>query len=264
MNRIIFIPIMLISQFCLAQVIVQPKPVELDLKGVVYTDEELWEIRPHFHGAALAFKKGTLLNYYETQYLNFEIGFIKDNGEKRQNKNAARISGVNRSSFVYGKRNNFFVGRASYGFKRYLSEKTRRKGVAMGAIYEIGATLGLIKPYYIKVVTPDDDLVEFTISDIRYNDDTAELFTSYESIYGGSSFWKGFDEISPTIGLHAKVGMQWALGAFDAKAKAIEIGAMIDIFPRKIPLMVESETVKNQFVFLKFYASLQLGKRTLR
>jgi hypothetical protein len=32
------------------------------------------------------------------------------------------------------------------GEKKYFSEKAKRRGVAVGVNYEIGATLGLLKP----------------------------------------------------------------------------------------------------------------------
>jgi len=55
--------------------------------------------------------------------------------------------------------------------------------------------------------------------------------------------------------------MQWALGAFDKKAKAFETGVMLDVFPRKVPLMIEREGVGNSFYFAKLYISFQFGQR---
>lgn len=246
-----------------AQVIVQPKPVEYNLKGLVYATESLFEIRPHLQGFTLAYKKGKLENYYETSYFSYEIGYMRDSREKRQTKNEPRLDELSRESFVYGKRSNFFNLRFAYGKKKFLSEKTKRRGVAMGFIYEGGASIGLIKPYYINVIRLQDDLVTRIVDEVKYSEETHDDFLDFENIYGGSGFWKGFTEITPTVGLHAKAGMQWALGAFDEKVKAVEVGAMIDVYPREIPLMVETDDINNSFFLFKFYASFQFGRRSL-
>ena len=47
-------------------------------------------------------------------------------------------------------------------------------------------------------------------------------------------------------------------GAFDEFVKAFEIGAMLDVFPSKIPILVGEN---NHQVFLNFFVNLQLGKR---
>jgi hypothetical protein len=265
-NTIIYLNFLLLGlgmSILNAQVIVQPKPVEYDLKGVVYATETIYEVRPHLQGITFAYKKGTLKNYYETTYFGYEFGYMKDARERKQTKSEPRLEDLSRSSFVYGKRSSFYNLRFTYGKKKFLSEKTKRKGVAMGFIYEGGASIGLIKPYYLNVIRLDDDLVTRIVEEVKYNDDTSDDFLNFENIYGGSNFWKGILETTPTVGLHGKAGMQWALGAFDQKAKAIEIGAMLDLYPREIPLMVEREGINNSFFLFKFYASFQFGQRRL-
>ncbi len=247
-----------------SQTVFQPKQLDNRLRGFIYDNETIYEIRPHLNGFALGYKKGKIVSYDKTVYRNYEIGFTKHPDERRQNKNTT-ISGFRISSpFVYGKRNEMFNLRGSTGVKKYLSEKTKQKGVAMGYIYEGGVALSLLKPYELKVVRIGDDNLTRTQEVVRFNNDTREDYLNFDRIYGGNGIFKGWDGLRPTVGLHAKIGMHWAVGAYERQAKAIEAGIMVDIYPGKVPIMVESENVKNQFLFIKLYASGQIGSRKLR
>ena len=245
------------------QKVFQPKPVEYNLKGVVFSEETVFEVRAHTQGFAIGFKKGKLKSYYRTTYFGLEFGYIKDGRERRRNKNLS-ISGEGLSSpFIYGKRNQLFNFRFSMGEKRYLSEKTRRRGLAVGVIYEGGASLALLKPYYVRVIRTEADRVTQRLEDIKYSEDNHDDFLNDEIIYGGTNFFKGFTELSPRVGLHGKLGMHWALGAFDKQVKAAEAGLMVDIYPGNIPLLVERNEISNSFYFAKLYISFQFGKRKL-
>ena len=169
----------------MGQTTFQPKPIEYNLKGVVYSTERLFEIRPHLQGFSVAIKKGRLQSYYNTSYQSYEFGFYKDSRERRQEIFGERIGNNSRDPFIYGKRSQFFTFRLTYGRKRYLSEKTRRKGVAMGFIYEGGASLGLIKPYFLQVIRRDPNLLNPTVETLVYSEDTHDDFLNFDNIYGG-------------------------------------------------------------------------------
>jgi len=130
-------------------------------------------------------------------------------------------------------------------------------------IYEGGATLGILKPYSLRVIrTPPDAPTEQFLETITFNDEVRDQFLDERIIYGGASFFDGWSSITPTVGFHGKVGMQWALGAFDQKAKAFETGVMLDVFPRSIPLLIDQEGISNSFYFAKLYISFLFGPRT--
>jgi len=245
-----------------AQTVFQPKPIEQNFKGVVYDFETLYEGRIHTQGFAIGFKKGKLKTYDRTTYQNFEFGYIKDQREQRTNRNLV-IGGERISSpFIFGKANELFTFRYSYGVKRFLSEKTRRRGLAVALIYEGGATLGILKPYSVQVIRtePDDPTQQF-LETITFSEEVRDQFLDERILYGGASFFDGLGSITPSVGLHGKVGMQWALGAFDQKEKAFETGVMLDVFPRKIPLLIEQEGISNSFYFAKLYISFVFGTR---
>lgn len=245
-----------------SQNVFQPKPVDYNLKGILYDFETVFEGRIHTQGFALSFRKGRLRSYYRTTYQNFEIGYVKDGRERRTNRNLS-VAGFKVSSpFTYGKQNDFFTLRYSYGEKRYLSEKTRRKGLAVGVIYEGGLTLGLLKPYSLKFIRIDEDNPTLrTVETLLYSDEYRDDFLNERIIYGGDSFFSGWGSITPKIGLHGKLGMHWALGAFESGVRAAEAGVMFDIFPSDVPLLIEQEGIENSFYYFKFYVSFQFGHR---
>lgn len=244
-----------------SQVIFQPKPVEYNFKGVLYNTEKIFDMRVHTSGVILGYKTGKLKSYYNTSYYNFELGYIKDSRERRQNKTISFPGEGISSSFIYGKQNHFLNLRVSTGGKRFLSEKTRRKGVAVGFVYEAGATIGLLKPMYIEVIRNNQETFEPELIEIKYTEETADDFLAFDDIYGGTNFFKGLSETDITVGAHGKLAGHFALGAFEETVKAIEAGIMVDIFPSKVPILVERGEVDNRFLFINLYLSLQFGKR---
>ena len=54
--------------------------------------------------------------------------------------------------FKFGKQNSVFIIRAGKGFKRYLSDKARRKGGHFVYNLEAGPAIALLKPYYLKFI----------------------------------------------------------------------------------------------------------------
>lgn len=47
------------------------------------------------------------------------------------------------------------------------------------------------------------------------------------------------------------------------RGKGIEVGATIDAYARKVPIMYEVEGVKNKQFFFEFYVALQLERSSL-
>lgn len=241
-----------------AQRVIQPKLVEIDWKGIVYKKEWSIDLRVHENGAAIAYNTGTIKSYYRTNFYHIELGYMKDPREKNQ----TRLVSQNRSgSFSFGKVNNVINVRAGVGVKRYLSEKEKRKGLAVGYTYEIGPSIALLKPYYLKI----DRTIQGEETDIRdekYSEDNAADFLNISSISGKSSFFTGFDEISVKAGLQGKLGAHFAMGAFDKYVKAFETGLMFDLYATKIPILAETENMVNKQYFVRVYLNLQFGARS--
>jgi hypothetical protein len=190
--------------------------------------------------------------------MHFEIGELKHAKEVRQSFDTpSALNGRISRAFKYGKQNNLFVLRGSLGAKRYFSEKAKHKGVAVGISYEGGATLGLLKPYYLELRAGDG---QFTAS-TKYSAATADSFLDIWKIHGASGWTKGISEISFLPGINGKFAVHFDWGAYDEYVKSLEAGIMVDVFTRKAPIMVELDNVENNQVFLNLFLHLQFGKR---
>lgn len=245
-----------------AQRILQPKLVELDLKGVIYKKEWSYDFKIHENGYAIAYNTGEVLSYKKSKYYQLELGLMKDIREKRQNKNYTFNPASDSRAFIFGKINSFMVVRGSIGFKHYLSEKAKRNGLAVGYSYSLGPAVGLLKPYYLKLIyrpAETDDITDYR--DEKYSEANSSKFLNFNDIDGASSFFEGITEVKVIPGIQAKVASHFALGAFDKYVKAIELGVMADLYIKSVDIMAPSEGYKNKPYFIKLFANMQLGMR---
>ncbi|TXB62142.1 hypothetical protein [Phaeodactylibacter luteus] len=235
--------------------------------GIVYDREVTADLKIlQTDGFAIGVNIGKIKTYYLTRFLNFEIGELKHPKEYRQSFDFQRQSARVSRAFVFGKQNNLFVLRGGFGEKRYFSEKAKRRGVAVGLSYSGGATLGLLKPYYLELIRSSEpgQVDDFVIRSEKYSEQNANTFLEISRIYGSSGFAQGLGEIRAVPGLHAKFAVHFDWGAFDEFVKALEAGVQADFFMQTMPIMVDAPQVansENKSLFLNLYINLQFGKR---
>jgi len=260
----IFILSFWLSSICIGQKSFQPKQVNFDWKGIVYRNEVTGNATLHTNGFGMAYNKGVIRTYYKTNYYHFELGYISDPREQKQNKNIPLSFSQASKSFKFGKQNSVYVLRAGKGTKRLLTDKAKRKGVALGYNYEAGPTIAILKPYFLELIYDyiDDGKFKNELRAEKYSADNADKFLNYDAIFGGTSASKGLSQISVVPGIQGKLGVFFSLGAFEEYAKSLEIGIMGDLFIRKIPIMVETETISSKPYFVNFYLTLEFGKRS--
>lgn len=245
---------------CFGQTTLQPRQISNSSKGVVYSKEVAVDMRVQTKGFALAVNIGKMKTYYLTRFYHFEIGELKHPKETRQNGDQiVPGSGRTSRSFIFGKINSLYALRAGIGEKRYLSEKAKKKGVAIGFSYEAGFTLGLLKPYYLEL-NRESDFVS-TSSTEKYSEENKDFFLDHTRNFGSSGFTKGLSEIKPIPGGHFKLAAHFDWGAFDEFVKAMEVGIMGDVFFQNVPIMAPVDGAENRPFFLNLFISLQLGKR---
>ncbi|MEO0733651.1 MAG: hypothetical protein AAFZ52_12515, partial [Bacteroidota bacterium] len=162
-------------------------------------------------------------------------------------------------AYTYAKQNQLYALRLGFGKRKYLSEKARQRGVAVGYSYEFGPSLGILKPYYIEMTATDGVPV-----DVRHTGDNTAAFLNQDRIFGASAWTVGIDELSLRPGIHAKAATHFGFGAYDETAKSLEAGIMADFFLGNTDLLIESDLtpgVSNSPLFLSLYIQVQLGKR---
>ena len=83
------------------------------------------------------------------------------------------------------------------------------------------------------------------------------------NIYGKAPVLKGIDELKLVPGGFAKFGMSFEYGNEVTKIRSLEIGMMLDVYYKQVPIMAELDPSfnPNNFFFFGFYVSLNYGKR---
>ncbi len=234
-----------------------------DSKGILYNKELTFDFRIHTNGLfAFGVNWGKIRTFYNTRFYHLEFTQLNHPKEIRQSVDYATNSPFNTKSdaFIYGKRNNFYTLHFAWGQKRYFSEKANRKGVAVGMTYSFGPSLGLLKPYYLELIYTKD-LNEIELRTEKYTEENAGIFTDPTRIYGGAKFTKGVEETKIIPGGRAKIGLHFDKGAFDEFVRALEVGAMLDVYYKNVDIMVPNVD-RNQFYFLNLYLAVQLGRRS--
>ena len=242
----------------------QPKATQFDWKGIVYRKERAFEARIHTNGGLIAMNFGEIKTYYKTKYYHLSLGYLKDPREKRLNRNLSFSFPDRSRAFAFGKQNSVINIRAGLGVKRFISEKAKRKGIAIGYDYQIGPSLAILKPYYLELLysVESGGVTDRVLKTEKYTAENAEKFTTFNEVFGGAGYFTGFGELSVVPGIQANLGLFFSMGAFDKYVKALEIGLMADVYAKKLPILIETEAVSNKPYFINFYVKFIMGKRS--
>lgn len=244
------------------QIIGQDKSKESrkrEVKGVVFNKELSGHLMLHTNGFSLGATYGLLKTYYKTTLFQVEISEIKHPKEYVDRIDFTSNGSSNSPrSFTYGKQNSFLGLHVGYGEKRYLTDKARKRGVAIGINYLIGPSLGLVKPYYLELSQPSINGLPSPTTAERYSEENASNFLNKGFIKGGAGFVNGLGEMSFIPGGHIKAGLHLDWGAYDQMVKALEVGFTADVYAKKVPIMIIED---NTAIFFNFYIAMKLGKR---
>jgi TM2 domain-containing membrane protein YozV len=219
-------------------------------KNIILLKETTGGIMLHTQGWGLRFSKG--YNKSEFKKRMIVVEFL----EMQSPRQIRTINPyfTNSKSYVYGKLNAVYILRGSYGIHRLLNRKPYWGGVELRFFYMGGVSLGFAKPVYLYILKPSPQFYEYTIVEERYDPNQHYV----DNIYGRAPFVKGFDEIGFYPGIHTKIGLDFDYGVYRTKVKSLEVGAIVDIFPRPLPIMAFNDP---DYYFLTFYLSFNFGKR---
>jgi hypothetical protein len=211
----------------------------------------------HTLGYGVGFRTGVNKDYYRRRMYEVDLLEIKaPNQEKTYNDNF-----INPKYYYYGKLNNLYVLRAGLGSQRLLNRKPYWGGVEVRYFYSGGLSLGLAKPVYLYISYYKSDLVVFATKTEKFDPTKNYPVTTPDytyDIYGRAPVFTGFSEIKPYPGLYVKGGFSFDFGVMNDRVKALEIGLVLDGYPKGIPIMAFRDPY--QF-FLTGYFSFYFGKR---
>jgi hypothetical protein len=141
--------------------------------------------------------------------------------------------------------------RGGIGHQHELFKKADLGGIAIRYFYLAGPVLAIYKPIYYKVLYPIS-LSEYEIKEEKFDASIALP----QDIYSKASFTKGLNETKVLPGLFAKGGFNFEYSKEDKIIHAIEVGAQINVFPKKIPIMASPD---NKTIFFSLFVSYRFG-----
>jgi hypothetical protein len=218
---------------------------------IIFNKQNAFGAKLNTDGYALFYELGKAKSVVNTNLYWLEIGEHKHPKEEKLTNSIAGIIAIG-NPFVYGKINNFYFAKLGFGQQHIIGGKGNKNGVAVSAVYGLGFSAGLLKPYYLNVNNASNQE-----EDIKYDDNKA-LFLDDTQINGASGFTKGFNELKFVPGAHAKFGTRFDYGRYNDVLSAIEVGIQAEFYSQKMPIMVNT---KEKRLFLNAYVSLVLGKR---
>jgi hypothetical protein len=200
----------------------------------------------HTAGFGINFKKNQHLSYKVKRFYSIELLNLR---HPKQNK--VFTSGADNSrGYHYGKINHFFTTRIGIGQQHAVALKELKKGVQLAWVYSFGASIGILKPIYVKIYDVNNQ--PSGVRTVRYDPNV------HRSVLGGASFFNGFDGLSLVPGAYGKFGINFENSPYDDRLKSIETGIALDAYFKEVPLMYEGQ---NNSFWLTFYVLFEFGKK---
>lgn len=204
----------------------------------------------HTNGWGGVIRKAKRIDGYKKWVFGAELVSMKHNKEVKQL--TSNIGSLRR--YTYGKINAFTIFRPSVGRQKIIFTKDVKKGVEISLNYAIGASVGFLKPVYLRIATPDVNSSYKQESTERY--DPTKHFPN--NIIGKSSYFKGIEQSKVYPGLYAKFGLGFEYSPYDDEIRYLETGVTLDGYYTEIPIMA---FVNNQQLFVTYYISFMFGKK---
>jgi hypothetical protein len=219
---------------------------------ILYRHEASGGLTVHSNGWGVTFKSGKHVTGFRKRILDFEIISMSHPKEYRVTN---AYDGA--KSFIYGKLNSVFIVRGGWGYQNIIFGKAERSGVEVRYNYYGGVDLGLTKPVYLDILVSDPtNPGEPYVPIVTERYDPKDPNQTISNIYGGSSFFRGFGEMSLYPGVYGKFALSFEYAGWQQKIAALEVGAMADYFPKAIPIMAYNP---NDNLYFNFYISILWG-----
>ncbi len=213
---------------------------------VFFRNEKSFAILLNTDGVGLSYRGARRIDFRNKNLFEVDAGTLKLIKEYKQSS-----YWVQGSSFIFGKLNSTIFVRSGIGHQHEIFKKADLGGIAVRYFYTAGPVLAIYKPIYYRVLhllpNGDTELIDKIFD---------SSIASPQDIYSKAAFTKGFDGIKFLPGLYAKGGFNFEYSKEDKVIHAIELGAQINAFPKKIPIMYGSD---NKALFFSLFVSYRFG-----
>lgn len=221
--------------------------------ALIYQKQGAFGFKFNTDGWGMFYEHGKYKSITTTNLWWLELGEHKHPKEEKVPTLNASSNYLIISSYIYGKRNNFYDFKVGFGQQKLIGGKGNKNGVAVSAIYGGGFSAGLLKPYYIEIQNPSSGKKE----EIKY-DNNDSLFLDPTIILGKGGLTKGFSEIKFVPGVHARAALRFDYGRYNEVLSALEVGVNAEYYSQNMPILLMN---KEKKLFFNAYIALTFGKR---
>jgi len=215
---------------------------------VFFRNERSFAFLLNSDGLGLSYREARRIDFLNKHLLEFEAGTLRNPKEYRTSNPYTSGTG----SYVFGKLNSVIFLRGGIGHQHEIFKKADLGGVAIRYFYSGGPVVALYKPIYYKVLYPIPGSDLWEIKEEKFSNSIALP----QDIYSRAPFTKGLKETKALPGLYIKGGFNFEYSKEDKIIHAIEIGAQINAFPKKIPIM---DSPDNRAIFFSLFVSYRFG-----
>lgn len=223
--------------------------------ALVFNKQTVYGLKLNTDGWGFSYEKGTMKTVKLTKLFSVEFSEKRHPKEQRLSYQFATGNFIQLGTpYVYGKRNTFYQLKVGFGQQRLIGGKANKNGVAVQWIYAGGPSLGIERPYFIKVFDNGEGFVE----DIRYSQEDSVAFLSPGNIVQGTGLRYGWRNLKIIPGLHLRSAIRFDYGRFNELVSGIEVGVNAEFYTRAPRLMLLN---KNERFFFNSYIAFLLGRR---
>jgi hypothetical protein len=220
---------------------------ELDeQQKVFFRNERSFAFVLNTDGYGFSYRAAKRINFLNKRIYEIDAGNLKHPKEYRQ-ANLYNQGG----SFVFGKLNCTVYLRGGIGRQHEIYKKADLGGIAIRYFYSAGPVMALYKPIYYRVLYPVS-VNSYIIKEEKFSTSIAIP----GDIYSKAPFTRGLDETKVMPGLYAKGGFNFEYSKEDKVIHAIEFGAQVNVFPKELPIMANTE---NKALFFSLFVSYRFG-----
>jgi hypothetical protein len=244
MKKIVVIPLLLLfSSISFGQGTV------FEEARTIYKREQVFGLVVHTTGWGLTYRYGKYTSGFSRNTIEAEIV------GKKHPKEIKTFSSLfdNSNGYVYGKLNSILVARGGVGRHSTFISKQSVRGIAISSIFNIGLSFTYAKPSFLEIITIDEEgIIGSEIE--KYDPDKH----TQGDIIGKASYFRGFLSGKFYPGAYIKTALNFESSFVASKINALEVGAILDLYPKRIPIMANE---LNRHYFFNLYVSLTFGSK---
>ncbi len=186
------------------------------------------------------------INKHHFHYFGLEIVNVKHPKEVRVPSSSTG------NLYIFQKTNHLIPIRLQYGREIVLFHPAEEEGVQVSFVAAAGPTIGILKPYMVEVDYGGYSQIEAFDPEKR------------QVVIGSAGIFSGFGLAKIVPAFNIKTSFNFKFSQFFGSVTGIEVGAMIEAYPKEMKLIAVSSAFPqptNQKTFTSIFINVFFGSR---